>query len=163
VRAADAELQYRTAIRLLLEQNAFANLDAAADSARRSKQRLEGGVWQQYVFYDTVANPVGGERASSADWDQRVAKLQGWIAARPQSVAPRIALAEAYRTIGWKARGHGFAETVTEAGWQELGEQDEKAYKTLVEAGKLTEKCPHWFFVMLEVARDQGWDKEKTQ
>src|SRR5207253_9573963 len=92
--AVGEELQYRTAISALLAQDAFANLDAAADSARRSKQRLEGGVWQLYVFYDTVANPAAGQRASSAEWDQHVAKLQSWIAARPQSVTPRIALAE---------------------------------------------------------------------
>src|SRR5262249_12720962 len=38
-----------------------------------------------------------------------------------------------------------------------------KAYTTLVEAEQLPAKCPHWYFVMLEVARDQGWNKERTR
>ena len=144
-------------------QSAFAYLDAAADSARTSKDRVRGGPWKLYIFYDTVANPIAGEGATSAEWVQHLARLQNWVAARPQSVTPRIALAEAIRGVAWKARGGGFAGTVTDANWQQFEKEDERAHRTLVEAADLPSKCPHWYFVMLEIARDQGWNKEQTR
>jgi hypothetical protein len=45
-----------------------------------------------------------------------------------------------------------------------LDNLEEKALKTLTDAdAELSEKCPHWYFVMLEIARDQGWDKKRTR
>ena len=40
---------------------------------------------------------------------------------------------------------------------------DDKAFTTLSEDADLDQKCPHWYFVMLEIARDQGWDKQLTR
>jgi hypothetical protein len=92
-----------------------------------------------------------------------LAKLQNWAATSPQSVTPRVALAEAYRLSGWNARGGGSASTVSDAAAKQFEQQDNMAYKTLVEAGDLPNKCPHWYFVMLEVARDQGWNRAQTK
>ena len=75
----------------------------------------------------------------------------------------RIALAEAYRLLGWKARGGGFADTVSETGWQQFNNMSEKAFKTLAEADALPAKCPHWYFVMLELVRDQGLSPDQTR
>jgi hypothetical protein len=155
--------KYRRDIQGFLARSAFAELEAAADSVRTSKDRVEGGTWKLYVFYDTVANPVERERASTVEWKQHIARLQNWATAQPQSITPRVALAEAYRSFGWKARGNGYADTVSASGAQQFGEQGDLALTTLVDAAKLSAKCPHWYFVMLEVARDQGWNPERTR
>lgn len=159
----ETESQYSREIQALFARGAFADLDATADRARTSKDRVVGGVWKLYVFYDAVASPVAGDRATNTEWAQQIAKIQSWVAARPQSATPRIALAQAYRFLAWKARGGGLASTVTAAAWQEFQKQEEMAYKTLVEAEALPEKCPHLYFVLLEIARDQGWDNKQTR
>ncbi len=154
---------YKTEIQALMARSAFAELDAAADRVRASKERVEGGAWKLFVFYETVSNPNVGGAASSTDWIQHITRLEGWVAARPKSVTARVALAEAYRLSGWSARGSGFADKVTSSGAQEFQQQGDMAFKTLAEAGELPTKCPHWYFVMLEVARDQGWKPELTR
>jgi hypothetical protein len=159
----EREPEYRNKLQGLMSRSAFVDLDAAADSARTSKDPFAGGVWKLYIFYDTVATPVAGERATSAQWTQHIAKPQDWIKARPSSVTPRVALAEAYRSLAWKARGGGFADTVSDASRLQFNKEDERAHKTLIEAAELPAKCPHWYFVMLEIARDQGWNKQQTR
>src|SRR5262245_41541583 len=80
---------YKGQIQALLARNAFVELDAEADTARTSKERVEGGAWKQFVFYETVSNPVGG--SSSGDWTQHITRLQNWVASRPKSLTARIA------------------------------------------------------------------------
>src|SRR5215471_2290017 len=64
------ESQYTREIQSLLGKDAFADLDAAADGARASKERLEGGTWKLFVFYDAVSNPVAGGRDTADEWNQ---------------------------------------------------------------------------------------------
>src|SRR5215471_3972660 len=52
------ESQYEREIQSLLGRDAFAELDAAADSVRVSKDRVEGGTWKLFIFYAAAANPI---------------------------------------------------------------------------------------------------------
>jgi hypothetical protein len=70
-----------------------------------------------------------------------------------------VALAQAYYGWGYKARGEAYAYKVTEDGWRLLGERLQLASAALKEAAGLKTKCPHWYLVLLEIARTQGWDK----
>ena len=158
-----SESQYKREIQALMEKGAFTDLDAAADSARASKDRIEGGGWKLFVFYDTVSSPIAGEHATSIDWTQQLFKLQNWISGRPRSITARVALADAYINLAWKTRGDGYARTVNAVGMQQFEKQIELAQQTLVDAAKLPDKCPHWYFDMLEIARDQSWNKEQIR
>ena len=52
---------------------------------------------------------------------------------------------------------------MSDASWLRFKKEDEKGQKTLIEAAELPARCPHWYFVMLEIARDQGWNKQQTR
>jgi hypothetical protein len=158
-----SESGFRTVILNLLTRRDYAGLDDLASAARLSRDRVEGGTWKLYLIYDAVASPASGDRAGTDEWDSHIRVLEDWVKARPDSITARVALAESYRLAGWKARGHGFADTVTDAGWAKFNAQGIKAVATLLEAEKLPTKCPHWYFVMLELARDQGVGKEETR
>jgi hypothetical protein len=161
---ADASaLQYKRGIQALLDRSAFEELDAAADSARISKGRFQGAGWKLWVFYNRMSNPAGGDGADDAAWTRQLAILQQWVNTRPSSITARIALAEAYRNLAWRARGRGSASTVSDAGWQEFEKEDRKAHQILVDAEALPVKCPHWYLVMLELARDEGVSIEETR
>jgi hypothetical protein len=157
------ESRYVAEVQALLLRNAWTELDAAADSARKSKERLAGGAWKLYILYATVGSPQGGQKATDGAWASHLSLLESWVKAHPESITARVALADAYRNFGWKGRGQGKADTVSDAGWQQLNNLDEKALKTLTEAANLPQKCPHWYFVMLEIARDQDWGKSRTR
>jgi hypothetical protein len=154
---------YRAEINALLARRAFAELDQAADSARASKERLGGGVWKLYVFYEVAAmvetsNTIPGQLRL-----QRIALLQDWVAENPSSVTARVALADAYHGYAWAARGNGYADTVPDAAWKLFESRIAQAYSILLEADKLPAKCPHWHLVMLLVARDMCWSKDQMR
>lgn len=157
------ESQFRAVVLDLLTRRDYAGLDSLASAARLSKDRVEGGTWKLYLVYDAVASPASGDRAGIVEWDSHIRVLEDWVKARPESITARVALAESYRLAGWKARDGGSADSVTEAGWARFDTQGTKAAATLLEAEKLPAKCPHWYFVMLELARDQGLGKEQTR
>lgn len=147
----------------LLKRQDFDGLEHAADMARSTKSRFPGGPWKLYVFYDSVGKPVGGRQASDADWNAEFALLKQWIARKPQSTTARIALAQAYLGYGSKARGSGYADTVTDEGWESYGSRTAQALSTLKEAATLPDKCPYWYEAMMQVAVAQGWSKSRTK
>jgi hypothetical protein len=157
------ESQYRKTILDLLARRDFAGLEEAANAARTSRDRIEGGAWKLFIFYEVMANHPLSDRAGTVELDTQVRLLEDWVKARPESITARVALAEAYRTVGWNARGSGFANTVTDASWDKFDAQDAKAAQTLLDAQNLSAKCPHWYYVMLEIARDQGLGKAETR
>jgi hypothetical protein len=155
--------EYRGQMSELLSRQDFDGLEHAADTARSNKSRFPGGPWKLYFFYDAISKPSGGRQASDADWNSHLALLTQWISRKPQSSTARIALAEAYLEYGRKARGNGYADTVTDEGWQRYGGRAELAVSALKEAATLPDKCPYWYDAMMQVAVAQGWSKERTK
>jgi hypothetical protein len=146
----------------LLMREDFAELDQMADAVRSSKARFPGGGWKLSRFYEAV-KPNGGGYQTDADWKNHIELLQRWTAARPQSITPRVALAEAYLRYAWAARGAGYANTVTDQGWQLFQERTDQATKVLADAASLPSKCPHWYELMQEVAQAKGADKSQQR
>jgi hypothetical protein len=69
----------------------------------------------------------------------------------------------AYLNYGSKARGSGYADTVTDEGWQLYGDRAELALSALKKAATLADKCPYWYDAMMQVAVAQGWSKSRTK
>jgi hypothetical protein len=139
----------------LLAAQRYDDLDHAIDAARSQKTRGPGGVWQLYLIYEAIHKAA---KENFAVLEQ----VQKWAAARPESTAARIALAEAYVAVGFKSRGTGDADSVTDAGWKDLTDNGDRAVATLKQltgAGG----DPHVSFVLMEIALAQGWDKATTR
>ena len=161
--APDSQYNYTHEIRATLEREDFAALDQAAQAWRTSRSRFPGGVWRLFVLYEALSAPPAGDDASNSQWLAHLARLQRWVARRPDSITARIALAESHLDYGWNARGEGFANTVTDAGWRVFGEQLQIAAGILKQAAALKAKCPHWYYVMTVLARSQGWPMPATR
>jgi hypothetical protein len=157
------EDQYKRDMLDLLTQRKFDALDNAAREARSSKSRFRGGTWRLYTFYKAISDPSAGGSASDAQWSAHVDLLNQWVATRPQSITARVALAETYYNWGWQARGKGYASTVTQQGWDRLGDRVQRAHRILTESSGLAERCPYWFEVMQHVALAEGWEKSRAR
>jgi hypothetical protein len=68
-------------------------------------------------------------------------------------------LAQTYLRFAWKARGHGFSNTVTPEGWALFQDRVNSARSTLEQSAVLAENSPHWYLQMQGVALDQQWDR----
>jgi len=152
--------EYRGQMAELLRHEDFDGLEHAADSARARKGRFPGGVWKLYTFYDAISQPPGAGQASEAGWNAHISLLKRWITHTPQSSTARVALAQAYSNHGGKARGKGYADTVSDEGWQKYGEGADMAFATLKE---VPNRDPYWYFAMMLLALEQGWDKSRTK
>jgi len=152
---------YEEWIAELLKQQRFEDLDCVANSARVGKLRFPGGAWKLHSIYAGLAEPEPGKHATEEDWKNHFTVLEHWVAARPDSITARVALADSYAEYAWAARGDGYSDTVTDNGWKLMGERLEKAKSLLDEATTLTTKCPEWYRVMLQIALGQGWEQEQ--
>lgn len=159
----DAEREYQNESASELVGRNFSQLEKVAHEARVGKARFAGGVWKLYMFYDGVSQPAVGDQATDADWTNHIDTLKEWITAKPDSVTARLALAEAYIKYAAKARGGGYANTVSENAWKLNAERTDLAATALVEAARLKEKCPYWYEVMQQVALGQGWEKAQAR
>lgn len=159
----EPEYEYKTQIMMDLVRKNYDSLDKEARVARSDKVRLRGGEWKLFVFYDAIGEPPAGDQAIDSDWNAQIDALRAWIAARPESAAARIALAQTYLNFGFHARGSGYADTVSETGWKLLSQRVAMAASVLSDAAALKEKCPYWFEAMQLVALNQGWDKSQAK
>jgi hypothetical protein len=157
---ADGLDSYKRAANQLLMQGQFSELDCVADFVRVGKVTFASGAPKLHILYDGLRAPLG--HATDDDWKAHLARLERWVALKPQSITARVALASAYEAYAWDARGQGASDTVTESGWRLFGERVEKARQTLEQADALRKKCPEWHFAMLAIALDQGWKREKA-
>jgi hypothetical protein len=143
---------------VLLLAKDYDGLDAFARKLRDSKESYDAGAWKFCFVYCGLDLP---EEASNADWTVRLTALQDWINARTNSITARVAMANDLVTFAWKARGDGFADTVTEEGWQLFNQRLNEAVKVLDTAKPLKEQCPYWWSVKLET--DLGLSTDRPQ
>jgi hypothetical protein len=138
----DTDGPYQKHIATLLAQGDFSQLEKEAQKVRADKSRLRGGVWKLFAVYESLGKPFTGTTATS-DWEVHFATRKKWIAAYPESATARIALSQAYMSYAGAARGGGYADTVSQSGWNLFAERTTMAKATLIEAATLKEKCPY--------------------
>ncbi len=157
------ESSYRFQMAAALFEQRFDNLEQAAREARTGKARFQGGIWKLWTFYEAVETPYMRQKATEADWTAYFASLNKWISAYPESPTPQVALAMGYINYAWKARGHGYSDTVDDTSWDLLAVRVAKAKSALIQASRLKEKCPNWYEAMQSVAIAEGWEKSQAR
>lgn len=136
----------------------FAELDAEAERLRTTRARTSDGRWKIGAVYDGT---VPARRSDEGQWARSLALHEQWVKSSPSSPAAHIALADYWFHYAWKARGGGFANTVTEQGWKLFGERLTTAREVLEKCRAFATRDPIWYYVMLGVAKGEGWDVER--
>jgi hypothetical protein len=157
------ELEYQSPIKQYFSEGNYDQLEKTIKEAREGKGRVLGGSWKVLEFYFAIHETFLGANPDESDWKMFFDSLNKWIAAKPESAAARISLAQAYMGYAWRARGNGYASSVTDRGWDLFRERVGLATSTLAEAAHLKQKCPYWYEEMQTVALAQGWDKSQTR
>jgi hypothetical protein len=160
--APDEQEPFKANARAMLERRQFEALDDLADELNRTKARFAGGDWKSYRFQEALGAPAGGCDDTDEHWQELLAVLARWREQRPGSLPATIALADASVGYGWKARGTGFAGTVTPEGWRLFKERMAPAEGILMNTAGAPAKTPEWFRAMIHLGRAQGWDRERV-
>ena len=151
---------FRAHARQQLMSGEFAELEKTAATLAQRKERFPGGDWKLYRFFQGLAKPEHADDATDATWQHQLKAVENWVKASPQSTAAHIALGQAFVDYAWKARGNGFADTVTEEGWHGFHDRLAEARRVLTEVSSATDKGPHWYSVMQTVALGQAWERD---
>lgn len=135
----------------LLRAKDFTRLESIANELRAKPWSADPLHWDTSVFYAML------NWANAMDEATVLATLREWIAARPQSITPKIALAQTLTSAAWRRRGGGYADTVTT--------QDGAVYQTLLDEADRTlmalqgaEADPHYWALSVQLAHLQGRD-----
>ncbi len=144
----------------LLSAGKYDTLDALARTHRASKECYADGVWKLKEVY---AGLVPAETNSETQWQAGLTAIREWIKAKPESITARVALADTLVSYAWKARGSGYANTVTENGWKLFEQRVMESAQVLKDSKALKETCPRWWSVMLTIAMASGVDKPRYQ
>ena len=82
-------------LRTKLQARDMTALEELAKTYREKKERLKGGAWKVRSFYSLISLPLA-DQPSDPDWEQLFAFLHEWKEKHPNSITPRVALADAY-------------------------------------------------------------------
>lgn len=136
-------------IRDLVQKAEYEQLENRADAYRSGKARFTNSNLKLRVFYSAFLDfPVDSD---DEHWMQFIQCIENWVKKKPESVTARIALAQAYRRYAWKARGGGWATTVTPERYRLMQQRLAVAWWALNEAKLLPQKCPAWYGAALSL------------
>jgi hypothetical protein len=150
---------YRETVREKFLKRDFVWIDREAHKVRLSKERLPGGYWKLRAVYDALEKPALEDKSSDGDWEDLLKGLELWSKQQTGSVTAKVALASAWEEYAWKARGKGYADSVSDTSWEVFHKRLDSARQALSEASSLDERCPYWFLTALWVGIGQGWDR----
>ncbi|GMU53165.1 MAG: hypothetical protein AMXMBFR33_23110 [Candidatus Xenobia bacterium] len=110
----------------LLRQHRFLELEELARAYRKTPD----------VLHDFYASLGDFETESQPEQESRRDDLEAWTTERPDSSEARLALAQYWIHIGWKARGGGYANTVSRQAAKLFQERLDRASKAIEEASE---------------------------
>lgn len=155
-----SEDTFKAIVQSRLRKEEFEALEALAARYRATKERFPGGGWKlEALIVDLGEHPMGQD-APEAQWKIHLDRLERWSRSQPFSITAPVVHADAWTDYAWKARGNGYANTVTRRGFGLFEERLAQARLLLNEAiqgGR--PRCPSWYARMQSVALGQGWDK----
>lgn len=146
-----------------IRQDQFDDIEYIARQMRIKKPKERGGVWFDFAFYSAAGSPWTPDNPGPVAWEDHIAHLKKWVAAYPESATARIALAMGYATRASSARGTDYASEVPDEAWAVFAANNNLAKATLLEAATLKDKDPYWYYLMLVLARDEGWSKAEAR
>jgi hypothetical protein len=145
----------------LLQECKFDELETLSAKHRARDLKLDcSGLDTLNEFYDYFNFD---DSASDAYWESIAHCLEQWAQAHPESPTPLVTLGHLYLNFGWKARGNGWADTVTDQGWRLFGERLQKAKGYLDRAAALKIQDPCTYPALITVALGLNSPREEME
>ena len=154
-----AKTRIRSEATRLLETRDYRGLDAFAEQLQQNGRKFARGYWEISYFFSELAEL--SKDATDDYCEAQVQRVRDWFEQDPDSIIARIAMAQALVEYGWKARGNGSSQSVTNDGWQLFAERTTEARRILVAAELLPHKCPVFFETQLYIALVDGTSRTK--
>lgn len=149
-------------VNTLLAQSRFEELEKLAAQYRNKNERSPSGKWNLTHFYDGLykywefsmyyATPEMNTK-------RRNETISKWIEQFPNSPTPYLAHALMHRSLAWKTRGWGYANTVKKEAWAPFYKGIRRARKILEKHKDVASKDPHWYKLRISSGVELGEKK----
>lgn len=143
---------------LLFHQKKWDELEKLAEQCQKNTDRRPQGWSKLENFYTALDSP---DRAFG--YEKQFALLDEWIKAKPDSVAAPAVKAINMNSYAWDARGIGWSSSVTEEGWQLMGQRLEKARQMLEQLRKEGKYSPGLYAGLMTVSLGQSWERKANE
>jgi len=143
----------REKLRQLFAAKSFTALDTYVEQLRAKKETDSTGNLPEQIVYDTLDLESG---ESDSTWGQAIADAKAWVKENPKSAAAKILLGDLLVSYAWKARGSGYADTISVDGQRLFEDRLRQSLDALVSV-PLEERPAAWYPVAQRAALGQGW------
>lgn len=138
-------------------QRNFEELDRFYDQWCTGKDRFPDGRWKLHVYEYALGEVFNIWNRWAADLEA----LKRWQKSRPQSDAALYAEAIYWYQYAWKARGSGYASSVSREGWELFKERLANADALLVRLDTPQAKCAAPVSTRIDVMMERGASDEE--
>lgn len=144
-----------------LEKANFEELEHQFAEARKSRTVRNDGTPELYLLYSKYSDvPKRPARSLEARYEKKIALLEKWSSQIPDSITPRLLLANVYSSWGWVARGTGSASSLSEDQVDLLRERLMKSGKVLVDVSTHGEIDAEYYRAQLSAGLGLGLPKD---
>jgi len=137
-----------------VEGSEWANLEEMVESLAVTQSRADDGQYQLYK----VTNSVDAYfLRQGEDRDELIlTRLADYKKQYPNSAFAAILPAMQLHAAAWRARGHGFASTITPEGDALWHERNKNAWKVIQASKKRGDRLPVWYEQAISIGLDSG-------
>jgi hypothetical protein len=130
----------------------FDELDKLYEQWCTGNDRFPDGRWKLSQYGDGL----GKNFSAWNKWVQDLETIKMWRNLHTRSEAAQYAEAVYWRTYAWKARGSGYASSVSKEGWELFRERLNKSKDILDALRTVPPRCPAPYPLMLSVLTELG-------
>ena len=148
---------------ILLAAQDFNDLDTMAEHLLKNKITSPiNGYWQLGYFFDGLKSSFN--LVFPNHQTQQIDFIRKWITAKPNSVTPYIAMADALFEQAWEVRGNDYIQSVTQERYDKFLALLDQSQKTLNYAEKLDPSYPviYPIEIMVALGSNSGPDAIET-
>jgi hypothetical protein len=147
-------LDFRRSVTALFSDGTADALEEQARDLRVRRPRFSSGTPVLFDFYEAF-NPDSAHipTAAEAGYADRVLV---WAESRPDSLVATMAAIKVLKYRAWKARGKGFAHTVTDQGWETFHRLELQAWSLAETAERRGQVDAALYYEMLELITGLG-------
>lgn len=147
----------------LLDSQNFDKLEELGNQLCKDKTTGESGNWLIDAFISGLDGSTIDDNKPDSTWEKQLTALKQWEETKPNSILAKTALMSFWTRYAWKARGSGWANTVTDEGWRSFEERLKKAQALMDKADSLAQTCPTLYREKLILARGNSWKREQME
>ena len=145
----------------LLESKSYSEIEKMANDYRVENRRSPLGRSGLGVLYDAFYSDI--QQRDTTAMEKRLAVVRLWRGDNPDSETAVIAEMNLLVELAWGHRGGGFANTVTEQGWEYFHRYLQEVIKLADYLMAKSAQDPSYYFPLLSALKGGGADKEEVK